>query len=614
MLPTITGTRTGTSSASPSETPTGQAYCHLTQGLQAYLYGPTGSYSAVTSRATAWASPFAAGGGICDGDAFLPYSFLRNRSHLLMMDIGDDTPGGGTLTVSTCDSAIPTAVFAGLGCPVDAFNFDCTASASSDGAGMCGGNATLAGTRGSVSVPLPDGIQFVYVAVGAPTAGVFGSYTLSWWYDPPAVDPTSTVTATRAPGTTPSVTATVTVTATRTPSRTAAVTSSASATRSVPRVPSATATPACIAASGFNAVLTGDVGRFAGNTGVSPFVRSAAYSFTACWNADTGVDEFGMYDPDANITLPDGPKHALAVVLPASVPLGGTLTADTCEDGLLDTVLSVSTTGCFNSAAGFECAAASDDVCSRQSVLVVPGVATRALYFLVTGYGGRAGPYVFNWVYNATPAPPTPSSTVTASPTRSGSPTLPGGASRTTTASNTPTRSVTSTRTTTPSAPATASVTRSGTPSAGPTPSVSPTLGYCASTGVLTAQLAGTAGSFSNATSPTRVVLTYGSCANQDSPGFTDYTQLAILPDRPQTLVAVDFGTNLAVLSPAAAAGYWLSFNVTSMLSLTGEVFDTRLFVGSSCPHSNNHRNFACVAHNDECVGGLQRARRLALQ
>ena len=108
---------------------------------------------------------------------------------MFYLDLGEATPLGGMLTLTTCGATVAnTVLHVGLGCPTSDANFRCRAgndNAADNGGAACTANA-LAST---VALVITSRTFFVLLSGynGAPvTSG------LSWRYALPAVSPSAT--------------------------------------------------------------------------------------------------------------------------------------------------------------------------------------------------------------------------------------------------------------------------------------------------------------------------------------------------------------------------------------------------------------------------------------
>jgi hypothetical protein len=153
------------------------------------LRGTSGTVPPLSLALSGSASLFVAGRCVSGLSTF--YSGPRGMYYL---DLGEATPLGGVLTVTTCGAtAANTVLHVGLGCPTSDANFRCRAgndNAADHGGAACAANA-LAST---VSLAITSRTHFVLLSGynGAPvTSG------LSWRYAPPAASPTATRTRTR---------------------------------------------------------------------------------------------------------------------------------------------------------------------------------------------------------------------------------------------------------------------------------------------------------------------------------------------------------------------------------------------------------------------------------
>jgi hypothetical protein len=98
---------------------------------------------------------------------------------LYALDLGEATPLGGTLTLTTCGhSANNTVLYVGVGCPTWAMPFGCLAGnddAPAVGPGSCGGN------RRASSVAVAATQRVLYVQLGGANGELVTS-GLSWRY------------------------------------------------------------------------------------------------------------------------------------------------------------------------------------------------------------------------------------------------------------------------------------------------------------------------------------------------------------------------------------------------------------------------------------------------
>ena len=154
------------------------------------LRGTSGTVPPLSLALSGSASLFVA--GRCAAGLSTFYSGPRGMFYL---DLGEATPLGGVLTVTTCGAtAANTVLHVGLGCPTSDANFRCRVgndNAADGGGAACAANA-LAST---VSLVITSRTHFVLLSGynGAPvTSG------LSWRYATPAASPTATRTRTRA--------------------------------------------------------------------------------------------------------------------------------------------------------------------------------------------------------------------------------------------------------------------------------------------------------------------------------------------------------------------------------------------------------------------------------
>ena len=139
-------------------------------------------------------------------------SFAPGSRLVYRLSLGDSTPLGGVLTVTTCGlTTNNTALYLGTGCPTWFGSFNCLRG-NDNAAPSCGANA-LASTLTHVTA---SSVYFIQLGAAGGGAVVSG---LSWSYAPPSASATASRTRTR----------------TATPSRSRSATASKSRSRKAKR-------------------------------------------------------------------------------------------------------------------------------------------------------------------------------------------------------------------------------------------------------------------------------------------------------------------------------------------------------------------------------------------
>ena len=122
-------------------------------------------------------------------------TFYPGPHGVFYLDLGEDVPLGGTLTVSTCGAtSANTVLHVGLGCPTSDATFRCRVG--NDNAGDAGGSSCAANSRAAAaSLVITSRTHFVLLS-GYNGAAVTSG--LSWAYAPPRLaTPSATRTRTR---------------------------------------------------------------------------------------------------------------------------------------------------------------------------------------------------------------------------------------------------------------------------------------------------------------------------------------------------------------------------------------------------------------------------------
>ena len=330
--------------ASATASPTGSGTLNVTAVLcggvpvpfAGVLAGPSGASAPTALTASA---PVLFPSGACASG----YSLASNAKNVHILDLAG-APGappfvpGGVLRVDTCaGSNFDTTLYVGVGCPSSAAAFQC--QAGSDDA--CGVRSAV--TLAAVSSPR------LFVVVSSFSAGVSGSYQLTWSYRAPSASPT----------------------------------------------PSSTPLAGAAALASAGALVT----RLTGETG-----RSAALSLTPL-DGNLGISAAPCA---AGYHVGPFAKALLAINLgpDAVIGSGSQLTISTCGgDTNFDSVLHAG----YSPPAGssFVCAVGSDDFCGLQSSVTLRNVQARVVWVIVSGYAGRTGRFRVSW--NLAPPPPPPS-------------------------------------------------------------------------------------------------------------------------------------------------------------------------------------------------------------
>ena len=180
------------------------------------LSGPSGSTPPLSTDTSGTLGMYTS--GTCDAGF---RTFYPGARLVYSLSLGDATPLGGTLTLSTCGlTANNTVLYVGTGCPAWALPFGCLVG--NDDAVACGRNA-LAST---LSITATQRTYFIQLG-GANGRTVISG--LQWTYAASSASGTSSRTRTRSPTGTRSRTVTRSATGTR--SRTGSRTRSRSRSR-----------------------------------------------------------------------------------------------------------------------------------------------------------------------------------------------------------------------------------------------------------------------------------------------------------------------------------------------------------------------------------------------
>ena len=173
---TRSATRSRTTSGTPTRTPSPSPTLPICRGLSNVrpLAGTSGVAPRLSTAIHGTPAMYTSGTCATGLAAFFPGSRLLYALHL-----GDTTPLGGRLTLTTCGhSANNTVLYVGTGCPAWALPFACKAGNDNAAAPSCGGNP-LASTVAVVATQ-----PVYYVQLG----GMSGSPVVSglgWSYAPP---------------------------------------------------------------------------------------------------------------------------------------------------------------------------------------------------------------------------------------------------------------------------------------------------------------------------------------------------------------------------------------------------------------------------------------------
>ena len=181
--PTPTRTRTATRSATRSRSapPSAPPLCPAPVGRVVALRGVGGS-APPADAAGALGSPALYTSGSCAAGF---KTFLPGPRLVFLIDLGEDAPLGGVLTVTTCGhSADNTVLYVGTGCPVWAAPFGCLRG--NDNAGDDGGVGACAANPRAAALALPAVASRVYFVQVAGYGGSPVVSGLGWSYAPPA--------------------------------------------------------------------------------------------------------------------------------------------------------------------------------------------------------------------------------------------------------------------------------------------------------------------------------------------------------------------------------------------------------------------------------------------
>lgn len=312
VSPSRTPSRTATTSPSPP-VPAPQAVLALTQ---------SGVRQSLPLMTVALSDPILSSGPCADGSGLLSKPFA---TMLLSVTLPESFPLGGTLSIDTCDEVtgyFDSLLFVGTGLPI-ASDFGCVAANDDFDYDSC-----LMASRTVLPAVASRQLYVLVQAANTAWATTPNDFVLSAQYTLPSSSPTASL----APGALPSATASASSTGTVAP--TPAETPSNAATPSPVATASRTALPACPA---------GDVGCAVSQcrrlglpiVGVSSAVRNVRGTLGP-FTHNGSTFPIPMLFGDSCRTGsyansgPTRPKHVLVVNLGSSVQMGGNLTLDTC--------------------------------------------------------------------------------------------------------------------------------------------------------------------------------------------------------------------------------------------------------------------------------------------
>ena len=179
------GTGPASRSAAPSRTRSYSAtpttpLCRAPVARVLSLTGTSGTSPPVRASVAGNPGLFTSGSCAAGFKTFLPGPRL-----VFLIDLGEDAPLGGVLTVTTCGhSADNTVLYVGTGCPVWAAPFGCLRG--NDNAGDDGGVGACAANPRAAALALPAVASRVYFVQVAGYGGSPVVSGLGWSYAPPA--------------------------------------------------------------------------------------------------------------------------------------------------------------------------------------------------------------------------------------------------------------------------------------------------------------------------------------------------------------------------------------------------------------------------------------------